>query len=159
MREGSIYRKGQISNKNIHVNGAQPCSPKSMSSNAALAPSTRIFLLGPVRALCMKYTPSVTRGRSFSANPWKSVTPIFIYKRPFDELFKVYKCVYTTGKKISCVILTDIPQKWTMNYWNLLKITTSAQAYKYSKEGTEVSQQTRKFTIFITNLNLWFLLP
>lgn len=43
------------------------CSPKSISSRAALAPSTRIFLLGPVRALCMKYTPSVTRGRSLSA--------------------------------------------------------------------------------------------
>lgn len=41
--------------------------PKSISKRAALAPSTRIFLLGPVRALYMKYTPSVTRGRNFSA--------------------------------------------------------------------------------------------
>lgn len=47
----------------------QRCSPKSISSRAALAPSTRIFLLGPLRDWCMKYTPSVTRGRSLSAKP------------------------------------------------------------------------------------------
>lgn len=57
----------------------QQRSPKSISSRAALAPSTRIFLLGPVRAWCMKYTPSVTRGRNLSAYPWKSVTPTSSY--------------------------------------------------------------------------------
>lgn len=38
----------------LPVYAGLPFIPKSISSKAALAPSTRIFLLGPVRALCMK---------------------------------------------------------------------------------------------------------
>ena len=41
--------------------------PKSMSSRAALAPSTRILLGDPWRASYMKYTPSLTMGLIRSA--------------------------------------------------------------------------------------------
>lgn len=45
--------------------------PKSISSSAALAPSTRIFFGEPWRASYIKYTPSRTIGRIFSAYPCK----------------------------------------------------------------------------------------
>lgn len=45
--------------------------PKSISSNAALAPSTRIFFGEPWRASYIKYTPSRTMGLIFSAYPCK----------------------------------------------------------------------------------------
>lgn len=49
-------------------------SPKSISSNAALAPSTRIFFGEPWRASYIKYTPSRTMGLIFSAYPCKLST-------------------------------------------------------------------------------------
>ncbi len=49
-------------------------SPKSMSSKAALAPSTRIFFEGPCSASYMKKTPSLTMGFILSTYVWKNTS-------------------------------------------------------------------------------------